>query len=128
MSWSSPLPERRRGREHLHFVATHVVEDARRAGLGIASDAPDRFDLRRSGIDDASATTGYGTPTVLIDLAVDVTTVCDAKYRAMAAHVSQIPPESSALQLDEIAFANVYGTEWYLRSGPPSVLDELPSR
>lgn len=94
-------------REHLHFVETHLVEEAILAGdLGLV----------RSHI---------GTATAEIAVTVDVRAVLDAKRAAMAAHASQIPESTSALQLPTDHFRDVYGWEWYLRRGPASVLDEL---
>jgi LmbE family N-acetylglucosaminyl deacetylase len=94
-------------REYLHFVETHLVEEAILAGdLGLA----------RSHI---------GMPTVAVDVAVDVRGVLDAKRAAMAAHASQIPETTSALQLPTHHFADVYGWEWYVRSGTPGPIDAL---
>jgi LmbE family N-acetylglucosaminyl deacetylase len=94
-------------REHLHFVETHLVEEAILAGdLGLV----------RSHI---------GLPSVEIDLAVDVRAVLDVKRAAMAAHSSQIPETASALQLPGHHFADVYGWEWYVRRGAPSAIDAL---
>ena len=94
-------------REYLHFVETHLVEEAILAGdLGLV----------RSHI---------GLPSVVIDLAVDVRGVLDRKRTAMAAHASQIPESTSALQLPTHHFADVYGWEWYVRSGPRGPLDGL---
>jgi len=94
-------------REYLHFVETHLVEEAILAGdLGLV----------RSHI---------GLPSVAIDLALDVREVLDRKRSAMAAHASQIPESTSALQLPTHHFADVYGWEWYVRSGPRGPLDAL---
>lgn len=94
-------------REHLHFVETHLVEEAILAGdLGLV----------RSHI---------GAPSVLIDVTVDVRPVLHVKRTAMAAHASQIPESTSALQLPSHHFADVYGWEWYIRHGPPTALDRL---
>jgi LmbE family N-acetylglucosaminyl deacetylase len=94
-------------REYLHFVETHLVEEAILAGdLGLV----------RSHI---------GVPTVAVDTTVDVRATLATKRAAMAAHASQIPESTSALQLPEDHFADVYGWEWYVRSGPPGPLDEL---
>ncbi len=94
-------------REYLHFVETHLVEEAILAGdLGLV----------RSHI---------GLPSVVIDVAVDVRDVLDRKRTAMAAHASQIPESTSALQLPTHHFADVYGWEWYVRSGPRGPLDGL---
>ncbi len=94
-------------REYLHFVETHLVEEAILAGdLGLV----------RSHI---------GVPSVAVDATVDVRPVLDVKRAAMAAHASQIPETTSALQLPEHHFADVYGWEWYVRTGPPGPIDTL---
>lgn len=94
-------------REYLHFVETHLVEEAILAGdLGLV----------RSRI---------GMPTVAIDVTVDVRSVLGVKRAAMAAHTSQIPETTSALMLPDHHFADVYGWEWYVRSGGPGPLDRL---
>lgn len=127
-------------REHLHFVETHLVAEARRAGLAADDPSlgdPAELDLRHVGIpgpDDSGlpgrgiAASSYGTPTVEIDVIVDVRSAASAKRAAMVCHASQIPVGSSALRLDDASFADVYGIEWYLRIGPASALDELPTR
>ncbi len=114
-------------REHLHFVVTHLVGTAVEALMqasnanrpeGMLADAMARpLDGKLAG----------GTPTVLIDTTVEVSNVIDRKRAAMAAHVSQIPPDSEVMRLDDAAFTAVYGHEWYVRSGPPTVLDDLTS-
>jgi LmbE family N-acetylglucosaminyl deacetylase len=94
-------------REYLHFVETHLVEEAILAGdLGLV----------RSHI---------GVPSVAVDAAVDVRAVLEAKRAAMAAHASQIPETTSALRLPADHFADVYGWEWYVRTGPPGPIDAL---
>ncbi len=94
-------------REYLHFVETHLVEEAILAGdLGLA----------RSHI---------GVPTVMLTATVDVTAQLDRKRSAMAAHASQIPETTSALQLGLEQFAAVYGWEWFMRHGPPGPIDDL---
>jgi LmbE family N-acetylglucosaminyl deacetylase len=94
-------------REYLHFVETHLVEEAVLTGdLGLV----------RSHI---------GVPTVAIATTVDVRGVLATKRAAMAAHASQIPESTSALRLPEDRFADVYGWEWYVRTGPPGPLDDL---
>jgi LmbE family N-acetylglucosaminyl deacetylase len=94
-------------REYLHFVETHLVEEAVLTGdLGLV----------RSHI---------GVPTVAIVTTVDVRPALAIKRAAMAAHASQIPESTSALQLPGDRFADVYGFEWYVRSGPPGPLDDL---
>jgi LmbE family N-acetylglucosaminyl deacetylase len=94
-------------REYLHFVETHLVEEAILGGdLGLV----------RSHI---------GVPSVAVDAAVDVRAVLEAKRAAMAAHASQIPETTSALRLPADHFADVYGWEWYVRTGPPGPIDAL---
>lgn len=94
-------------REHLHFVETHLVEEAILAGdLGLV----------RSHL---------GTPTVEITTEVSAAAALDVKRRAMAAHASQIPPGAPVLALPDERFALTYGLEWYVRHGPRSALDDL---
>ena len=91
-------------REYLHFVETHLVG---LASLSLHEDVP------------------AGVPTVLITSTLDVGEVIEAKRSAMSAHASQIPVDSPVMQLDDDTFAAVYGYEWYVRTGPAGVLDEL---
>jgi LmbE family N-acetylglucosaminyl deacetylase len=94
-------------REYLHFVETHLVEEAILAGdLGLA----------RSRI---------GVPSVMVTTTVSVGGVLDRKRAAMRAHASQIRETTSALQIGTEQFAAVYGWEWYVRHGPPGPLDDL---
>jgi LmbE family N-acetylglucosaminyl deacetylase len=102
-------------REHLHFVETHVVVEATGSIPGLLGADPE---LRMS------AWT-IGSATVVIDVSIDVRPFIDRKRAAMEAHASQIAGDSSALILDDGAFAEVYGTEWFLRTGPPGPLDNL---
>lgn len=93
-------------REHLHFVSTHLVEEAISGDQGLV-----RTDL--------------GTATVEITTFVDAQPVLDLKRRAMFAHASQIKADSTARTLQPEHFAEVYGLEWYVREGPPGPLDLL---
>lgn len=96
-------------REYLHFVESHLVEEAHRSSdLGLV-------------------TAALGTPSVEIDLTVDVSAHLALKRAAMAAHSSQVPAHSSAMRLARAEFGDVYGWEWYRRRGPASLLDELPT-
>ncbi len=96
-------------REYLHFVETHLVEFALASLFDVAP----------------GAAAPAGVPTALVSTTIDVREVIDAKRSAMAAHLSQIPPGSPVLGLDSATFAGVYGYEWYVRSGPPGLLDAL---
>ncbi len=89
-------------REYLHFVETHV---AALAGEAVALG------------------TRIGSPTVEISTTVDVRPVLDRKYRAIAAHRSQVGADPSFGTDD--AFAEVYGFEWFIRHGAPTALDAL---
>ena len=125
-------------REYLHFVETHLVEEAGQSvvvpvGPLDAADAPfapslvtppDHAAGGRNSL--GLAATALGLPSVLIDHTVDVRSVIDVKRRAMLAHASQIPASSSAMRLAPAAFAEVYGYEWFARVGPPGPLDDLP--
>jgi LmbE family N-acetylglucosaminyl deacetylase len=91
-------------REYLHFVETHLV------GLAALS------------MHEALPT---GVPTVLVSTTIAVGEAIAAKRAAIAAHASQIPGDSTVLGFDDDTFAGVYGYEWYVRTGPPAVLDEL---
>lgn len=97
-------------REYLHFVETHVVVDA---GLG---ERP---------IGRGLASTDLGSPTLEIDCAIDVHQVIDAKRAALAAHTSQLPADAPVFELGQANFAAVYGWEWYRRTGPATVIDDL---
>ncbi len=97
-------------REYLHFVETHLVEEAALGGdLGLAGSR-------------------IGTSSVEIDLTLDVREHLDPKRRAMAAHRSQLPEHAPVFGLDPDRFAEVYGWEWYRRLGPRGVLDDLVAR
>ena len=91
-------------REYLHFVETHLV------GLAALS------------MHEALPT---GVPTVLVSTTIAVGEAIGAKRAAIAAHASQIPGDSTVLGFDDDTFAGVYGYEWYVRTGPPAVLDDL---
>lgn len=102
-------------REHLHFVATHLVGDAV-AALHHENGFPS------GGLHEPPPT---GVPTVEVTTTVDVTPVIEQKRAAMAAHASQIPADHEVLTMDADTFAAVYGLEWYIRTGPPTGLDTV---
>lgn len=91
-------------REYLHFVETHLIDHAREALPHIEQ---------------------IGMPTVFITSMLDVRAYLTQKRAAIAAHASQVHDTSSVMQLSLESFRNVYGFEWYVRNGPPSVLDTL---
>jgi LmbE family N-acetylglucosaminyl deacetylase len=90
--------------EYLHFVEEHLLDGARHPSAG-----------RRS----------VGVPSVFISVALDVRPHLGVKRQALAAHRSQIAETAWALRMPESTFADVYGYEFYMRSGPPSSIDRL---
>ena len=91
-------------REYLHFVDTHLIDHARESLPNIEQ---------------------VGVPTVFVSTTVDVRMVLPRKKAAIAAHASQVHSTSSVMQLSDEAFRNVYGYEWFVRHGPPSVIELL---
>lgn len=102
-------------REYLHFVETHLVVEAG-VGKRASEFGPGRLGLAAAPI---------GMPTVAITTTLDVRAVLEIKRQAMAAHASQIPETATVLHLPPSTFGAVYGYEWYVRRGPPGVLDQL---
>lgn len=99
-------------REYLHFVETHLVGHAVESLLGMEVEATNTAPL--------------GVPTVMVSTTVDVRSVIGVKRAAMAAHVSQIAPDSETLRMPPETFDGVYGYEWYTRrSGPVGPLERL---
>ncbi|MGC2485815.1 MAG: PIG-L family deacetylase [Acidimicrobiales bacterium] len=62
-----------------------------------------------------------GTPDDQISATIDVRSVTDAKYDALAAHASQLD-DSFWLKMGRDEFRRVMGTEWYLRVTNPEGL------
>jgi LmbE family N-acetylglucosaminyl deacetylase len=91
-------------REYLHFVETHLIDHAREALPHIEH---------------------IGMPTVFITSMLDVRAYLTQKRTAIAAHASQVQDTSSVMQLSLESFRNVYGYEWYVRTGPPNILETL---
>lgn len=63
-----------------------------------------------------------GTPDHLIGATIDVTSVTDAKYDALAAHASQIG-DSFWMKMSRDEFRLAMGTEWFVRVTNPQGLD-----
>jgi LmbE family N-acetylglucosaminyl deacetylase len=59
-----------------------------------------------------------------ITTTVDVSAYTDRKRAAMAAHASQIPPESFFLAAPTEEFARLFGTEWFILRGADPTLRE----
>jgi len=98
-------------REYLHFVETHLVGHAVNSLLGMEIESMNTAPL--------------GVPTVEVTLTVDVRAHDATKRAAMAAHRSQIPPDSEALAMPPATFVGVYGFEWFVRRGPQGPLEQF---
>jgi LmbE family N-acetylglucosaminyl deacetylase len=61
----------------------------------------------------------FGSPASIITTVVDVRDYAPQKRAAMAAHASQIPPDSFFLSLPDDAFAEAFGIEWFIRRDAP---------
>jgi LmbE family N-acetylglucosaminyl deacetylase len=61
----------------------------------------------------------FGKPEAEITHAIDVSREVLLKRKAMAAHASQISPDSWFLQLDDDTFRVAFGTEWFIETGRP---------
>jgi LmbE family N-acetylglucosaminyl deacetylase len=87
-------------REYIHFVEQHLVEgETPRAG--------------RPRVGSASVEITTAVRGSVSELA--------AKRSAMAAHASQIPPDTMYAP----SYDDVYGLEWYIRRGPAGALEAL---
>lgn len=93
-------------REYLHFVETHVVDQAHRAVPGHLA-------------------ANIGVPSVMVTTTVDVRSTLDVKREAIAAHASQVPESSTVMTMPRASFARVYGYEWYIREGPAGPIEEI---
>jgi LmbE family N-acetylglucosaminyl deacetylase len=62
-----------------------------------------------------------GTPDDLIDATIDISSVVDAKFDALAAHASQMEG-SFWMKMGREQFAEVMGTEWFVRVTNPQGL------
>jgi LmbE family N-acetylglucosaminyl deacetylase len=76
---------------------------------------------RGPGIDE---NTDMGSPEAIITHAVDVSGYVDLKRQAMQCHESQISPDDFFLAMPLEAFANAFGTEWFIREGAGRAADE----
>ncbi len=88
-----------------------MIEAAREAGATLGpDDEQDEFDPNGPA-DDGNP---MGTPEAELTLAVDVSAHLDAKRDAMRCHRSQIEDTSFFLQMPDEAFAESFGTEWFI--------------
>ena len=68
---------------------------------------------------DRAESESFGMPDAEITHAIDVSTVIGRKRAAIAAHASQIGPESFFLAMPDEQFASAFGTEWFVDPGNP---------
>jgi LmbE family N-acetylglucosaminyl deacetylase len=61
--------------------------------------------------------TEFGKPAALLTARVDVSEYIAAKRAGMQAHPSQIPDDSWFLSMPDKYFAEMFGTEWFIREG-----------
>jgi LmbE family N-acetylglucosaminyl deacetylase len=66
-----------------------------------------------------------GMPEVRITHAVEVHAFIDRKRDSMRAHASQIAETDFFLAMPEEAFVDAFGTEWYIRTGQPTPVDDF---
>ena len=59
----------------------------------------------------------FGTPEIEIHFAVDVSEFVDHKRQALACHASQTTDAGAMLAMPRDAFAQVFGTEWFIEPG-----------
>ncbi len=89
-----------------------MIRDARERGLSIGSPDPEEEDFDPHGpADDGNP---FGEPEDVLTLAVDVRDWADHKRRSMACHPSQITDSSFFLEMPDDAFADAFGTEWFI--------------
>jgi LmbE family N-acetylglucosaminyl deacetylase len=70
---------------------------------------------------DAAEMDDFGSPASIITTTVDVSAFVDHKRAAMAAHASQIPPDSFFLAMPIEAFREAFGAEWFIRRDAPNI-------
>ncbi|HEV7524464.1 MAG TPA: PIG-L family deacetylase [Acidimicrobiia bacterium] len=65
----------------------------------------------------------FGSPAEIITTTVDVRDFVDRKRSAMAAHASQIAPDSFFLAMPLDAFREAFGAEWFIRRDAPDAAE-----
>ncbi len=89
-----------------------LIEAAREAGLEMGSPDGEQDEFDPNGpADDGNP---MGMPEAELTLAVDVSAHLDTKRAAMRCHASQIEDTSFFLQMPDEAFAQSFGTEWFI--------------
>lgn len=98
-------------------VEATMDRDFIRAGMQEAADRgdlPDDFEVPEH-TDEAP----FGSPAEVITHEVDVRSFVGVKRRALAAHASQVGPDSFFLSMDDEAFELAFGQEWFIEPGAP---------
>ncbi len=98
-------------RDHIRRMMAIAAEAAAADPTSVDPDAPEP-----PSFDDDST---FGSTDDEITTIVDVADWVDQKRASMAAHASQIPPDSFFLTMPEEQFARAFGLEWFIRRGAP---------
>jgi LmbE family N-acetylglucosaminyl deacetylase len=89
-------------RDHLR----RLFEAASAAGEPVEGDLPD-----------VGEESTFGQPESVLTHCIDVRAQLPQKRASMAAHESQIPPDSFFLQMPDEPFEASFGYEWFIRHG-----------
>lgn len=104
----------------LRVFESTMNRDAMRRQMDMAREAgfmPEGEDWDPDGpMDDGNP---MGTPEAELTMSVDVTEYVQVKRAALAAHSSQVSDTSFFLAMPIEAFADAFGTEWYIEHGRP---------
>ncbi|HUF32748.1 MAG TPA: PIG-L family deacetylase [Acidimicrobiales bacterium] len=95
-------------RDHFRALVERAREDTR---MALPDDVPDVSEM--------------GTPEAQLTTCVDVSAQLASKRMAMRAHASQIAETSFFLAMPEDAFAESFGTEWFVRRGVPTPVETV---
>jgi LmbE family N-acetylglucosaminyl deacetylase len=77
-------------------------------------------DIEESDVPTAEDLEGIGVAEELITTTIDVQEYADLKRRALAAHASQVGPDSFFLAMPADAFRAGFGYEWFIHLGAPA--------
>ena len=89
--------------------------------MSIAREMGQEVDFDPNQTDDGNP---FGMSETELTTAIDVTTFLTNKRASMECHGSQITDSSFFLQMPTEAFANAFGTEWFIRVGAPGGITE----
>ncbi len=97
-------------------VAASRVEAAGASVLPVVTDVSDEASMDHLG---EAVQEAFGTPADEITHSVDVRGVVERKLAAIAAHASQIPPDSFFLSMPIERFTSAFGAEWFVDPDAP---------